>query len=136
MWACERFRDYLIDLHFKIETDHKPLVPLLTSKNLDEMPLRIQRFKMRMMQFDYSVTHVAGKDLNTADTLSRLPSPKLDSAAVEFEKEVNAYVNALVTGLSATDERLEQIQHEQDKDEVCKKVKEFCQSSWPNLGTN
>ena len=33
-WACERFRDYLVGLHFHIEREHKPLVPLLTSKNL------------------------------------------------------------------------------------------------------
>ena len=41
-WACERFQDYLIGIHFNIETDHKPLVPLLSTKSLDEMPLRIQ----------------------------------------------------------------------------------------------
>ena len=38
-WACERFQDYLIGLTFQIETDHKPLVPLLSAKNLDELPL-------------------------------------------------------------------------------------------------
>ena len=32
-WACERLCDYLTGNHFKIETDHNPLVPLLSSKN-------------------------------------------------------------------------------------------------------
>ena len=41
-WACERLSDYLISKPFHIETDHKPLVPLLGSKNLNEMPPRIQ----------------------------------------------------------------------------------------------
>ena len=40
-WACKRFWDYLISLHFYLETDHKPLVPLLSSKIVDEIPLRI-----------------------------------------------------------------------------------------------
>ena len=48
-WACERYSDYLVGLQFKIKTDHKPLVPLFSSKLLDELPIRVQRFRMRMM---------------------------------------------------------------------------------------
>ena len=33
-WACELFQDYLTGLSFHIETDHKPLVPLLSTKKL------------------------------------------------------------------------------------------------------
>ena len=40
-WACERFLDYLIGLHFTVETDHKPLVPLLSTKTLDQLPVRV-----------------------------------------------------------------------------------------------
>lgn len=43
-------------------------------------------------EFSYSVLHIPGKDLNTADTLSRLPDLESDSTAVEFQKEVEAYV--------------------------------------------
>ena len=38
-WTCERFSDYLVGLRFSIETDHKPLVPLFSTKNLDELPV-------------------------------------------------------------------------------------------------
>ena len=68
-WVCERFQDYLIGLHFHLETDHKPLVPLLSSKNVDEIPLRIQLFRLRLMRYSYSISHVAGKDLCMADTV-------------------------------------------------------------------
>ena len=68
-WACERFSDYLIGLHFCVETDHKPLVPLFSQKLLDELPIRIQRFRMRMMRFSFSICHVPGKELATADAL-------------------------------------------------------------------
>ena len=57
-WACERFADYLIGLTLKIRTDHKPLVPLFSLKRLDELPLRIQRFHMRLMRFDFTIIHI------------------------------------------------------------------------------
>ena len=46
MWACDQFADYLVGLEFHVETDHKPLVPLLGARRLDELPLRVQRFRM------------------------------------------------------------------------------------------
>ena len=57
-WVCERLQDYLIGIHFDIETDHKPLVPLLSTKSLDEMPFRVQRFRLRLMRYQYSISHV------------------------------------------------------------------------------
>ena len=67
-WACERFQDYLTGLSFHIETDHKPLVPLLSTKSLAEMPLRVQRFRLRLMRYHYTISHVAGKDLYVLQT--------------------------------------------------------------------
>ena len=43
-WACEKFSTYVLGSKFLIETDHKPLVPLLGSKNIDNLPPRILDF--------------------------------------------------------------------------------------------
>ena len=59
-WACEKFRIYLIGLSFHLQTDHKPLVALFGTKNLDELSPRIRRFRMRMMWFDYKVVYIPG----------------------------------------------------------------------------
>lgn len=45
-WASERFADYLIGLEFHVETDHKPLVPLVSTRNLEDLPARVERFRM------------------------------------------------------------------------------------------
>ena len=34
-WGCEHFAEYLVGMNFQLQTDHKPLVPLFTSKNLE-----------------------------------------------------------------------------------------------------
>ena len=44
-WACEQFSNYLIGTKFKLETDNKPFVPLLSTKDLAELLARIQHFK-------------------------------------------------------------------------------------------
>ena len=105
-WACERLSHYLTGMQFHICTDHKPLVPLLGWKNLDELPLRVQRFRMRLMHFQYTISHVPDKSLITADVLSRTPT---DSPTTEDDKlfqETDAYVDVVMSNLPATDKRL------------------------------
>ena len=63
--ACERLSQYLLASKFILETDHKPLIPLLLMKNLD-LPFRVQRFRLRMMRYQYEIIHVPGKELNTS----------------------------------------------------------------------
>ena len=75
-WACEKFNDYILGKDILIETDHKPLVPLFGSKTLDELPPSFQRFRMRLMKYSFKMLHVPGKELVTADTLSRAPLDK------------------------------------------------------------
>lgn len=40
-WACDKFSNYVLGKRFLIETDHKPLIPLPGTKNLDTLPPRV-----------------------------------------------------------------------------------------------
>ena len=81
MWACERLSDYLVGVQFHIQTDHKPLVPLFSSKHLEELPLRVQMFRMRMMRFQFTIGHIPGKDLKIAQTLSQHHHQRMSSCS-------------------------------------------------------
>ena len=76
-WACEKFANFIVGTHFRIETDHKPLDPLLGTKHLDSLPPRVLRFRLRPDRFSYDITHVPGKELYTADTLLQVTKKTL-----------------------------------------------------------
>ena len=129
-WACEKFSNYLLGSHFEIETDHKPLIPLLSSKHLD-VPPRVLRFQLRLAWFNYSITHVPGKLLYTAYTLSRAPLPTTVHGS-DFQQEVETFVNAVISSLPTMQTGMDTYCHAQEEDPVCLKVMEFCHSGWPN----
>ena len=122
-WACEQLSNYLIGMQFHIFTDHKPLVPLMGQKNLDELPLQVQRFRMRLMRFKYTISHVPGKSLVVADMLSRAPTDSVTAEDEKLTQETDIYVNMVMNNLPATDKRLVEIKEAQDSDTTCSKVK-------------
>ena len=134
-WACERFSEYLVGMHFRVETDHKPLVLLLGMKNLEELPVCIQRFKMRLMRFTFTISHTPRKDLTIADTLSRAPTHSATIADEQFCQETEMFVNAITTNLPATEQFLTKIAKKQDEDEICSQVKQLSLKGWPQKQT-
>ena len=127
-WAYERLSDYLTGLRFHIETDHKPLVPLFSTKNLEGLPLRVQRFRLRMMRYSFTITHAPGKELVIADTLLRAPLSNPTSMESVLQEEADAFVHLVLNHLPATEHRLEEIKRLQESDETCQAIVEFCHS--------
>ena len=108
VWACEKFSRYLVGLPcFCLETDHKWLVPLLTTKNLGDAPVRCQRLLMRMMRFNPDVHYVPGKYLAIADALLRKPLPD-QNADITLDEAVEAHVEAVMSGWPASKTKLDE----------------------------
>ena len=129
-WACSKFSDYILGRKFLVETDHKPLIPLLNTKHLDSLPPRILRFRLRLARFDYTVHHVPGKLLYTADALSRAPVPETGDRSLE--EEVETFVDSITElTLPATKQRLNVYRQAQERDPVCAQVREYCSTEWP-----
>jgi len=94
IWACEHFSDFLPGLEFHIYTKHKPLVPLFGSKNPDELPVGVQRFRL---QFKFTISLVL------ADALSRALISEAVQEDIFLQKETTVYVNTVVQSLPATE---------------------------------
>ena len=132
-WACEKFANFILGKHIQIETDHKPLVPLLGIKHLDTLPPRVLRFRLRLDRFNYDIKHVPGKELYTADTLSRAPIAKPTSTeSIALQELAELCVLGAITTLPASSQRLEMYRRAQLEDPVCQILFGYCRNGWPD----
>ena len=123
-WAFEKFSAYVLGKSVTVETDHRPLVPLLGTKHLDSLPARILQFRLRLDRFHYTIQYVPGKHLYTTDTPSRAPLSEMEHLA-----ELAA--TAAVTHLPASSERLEYYHCAQRDDPACSLLTKYSLSGWP-----
>ena len=131
VWACEKFSDYVLGLKFVLETDHKPLVPLLSSKDLSQMPVRILRFRLRLMRYSPSVIHVPGKHQATAEALSRAPVDEATTSDILLIDEVDMMVSQCIDSMPATSRRLQELREAQLAEEEIIAIKQYVHAGWP-----
>lgn len=77
--ALEKFRVYLIGIHFVIRTDCNSLKMLDSKKDLNP---RIGRWFIRLSEFDYTMEYHKAENNRLADSLSRNPVGKADGTEV------------------------------------------------------
>ena len=131
-WACEKFADYIVGLKdLTIETDHRPLLALLKTRNLDELSPRIQRFRMRLMRYSHKIEYTRGKNLITADALSRAPSQPADEDDRTLEEDTSLMVHQVISSFPATDKRLKEIRLQLQADDLCRKLIHYSEQGWP-----
>ncbi|XP_054281249.1 uncharacterized protein K02A2.6-like [Macrosteles quadrilineatus] len=91
---------------------------------------RLQRFRMRMMRYDYRMTWTPGKDLAIADLLSRSPIPADEDG--ELTEEVEAFVHEIsLISINTTDENVTKVLHSQMRDPICAQLKLQILDEWP-----
>ena len=68
-WDCHHFRMYLLGSHFKVVTDHKPLLSIFNSPT-SQASARIENWRLKLQSLNFEVLHSRG-DLNPTDCFSR-----------------------------------------------------------------
>lgn len=131
VWACERLACYLLGLaEFTLQMDHKPLVPLINTYDLDKTPLLCQRLLMRLMRFNVKAVHVPGKSLVVADALSR--NPLTGTGVSDTEVAVRAYVEAVIQAKPIPEAKLDAIREATSTDPMMREVMRFVNDGWPH----
>lgn len=87
-------------------------------------------FWLRLARFDYSILHVPGKHLYTANTLSRARhnSTTPDTWLIE---EAELLMAITVANLPASKQRLDTYKRELSRYLIFSKVAHYCQAGWP-----
>ena len=91
VYCVKKFEQYLEGKHFKIFTDHKPLVYMFDSaKGINDSSPRRIRWKLYLTGFDYKIIYKKGSENVIADGLSRLPTMNTESSNLgEMEADVD-----------------------------------------------
>ena len=125
VYGCEKFHSYLYGRSFVVKTDHRPLEQI-HKKNLLQATPRLQRMLLRLQPYDCVIKYLPGREMVTADALSRL-SP-LD----EFEvSDMNEKVHHLIR---ITPAKMEEFKKETAKDETLQLLAHKVMQGWPDSG--
>ena len=127
VFGCKRFHQYIYGHKVRVETDHKPLVPIF-KKPLFAAPPRLQRMLLQVQGYDLDVNYVPGKEIPVADTLSR---NFVADTFPDLSKGMEAHIHSVMTNLPISDRKLQEIKNESDNDEQFQLLREVILQGWP-----
>lgn len=134
-WAFRKCRLFLSGLpHFDVVVDHRPLVPILNSKTLDQLENpRLQRLKMKLGELGaFTAQWTRGRDHHAADALSRSPTAAAGEED-EVDKEADEVGAPAVFTVSIGDDlRLEEVRKAAEEDEVAQLLLHTVRSGFPD----
>ena len=117
-------------LKFRVETDHKMLVPLFSTKHLEELPLLSS---MHPTPHDEALFHYCPCTRQGAGNYQHSLAAAADtSPADNLQEETRACVNLVLKSMPASEQSLKEIKQYQESDETCHAITNFCQLGWPS----
>ena len=127
LFACSRFHQYVYGRKFYVYNDHKPLKAIF-NKPLTQAPARIQRFLLRLQQYDFDLHYIKGSLLYIPDTLSRC---SLKDCTPEInEDEIKFYVHSIISTDLISDKMFKQLKEETHNDDTLQLLQNEIINGW------
>ena len=137
VWAIQKCRLFLSGLSlFSIFTDHKPLIPILNSKQLDEIENpRLQRLCVKILEYSFTAWWIKGTanagpyDLSRAPVSMPTPDDELgeDRDAASIHNIITSNVHSVDINL-----RLDAVRSVTDADHEAQLLIDTVRTGFPN----
>lgn len=126
LFGLNKFHDYVYGRHVTVETDHKPLIHIV-SKTMDKCPARLQRILLQLQKYQFTLKYTPGKELIIADALSRTHFSQGEVNDPDVTEQV-----CVINPENISNDYLQKIKVETEKDVVLKKLYQIIKVGWPN----
>lgn len=130
VFGLRHFNFYTYGRPVTVETDHKPLVGL-KEKPFESISPRLQRLLYKVIQYDYQLTYVPGKELATADALSRAPLSSVHFDPKELRPTDSPDSLRICVLATATDKRWDTLREHTATDHQLQCVMSYIVNGWP-----
>ena len=115
IYSVQMFRSYVYGRNITIITDHQPLVWFKTA----DLNTRVQKWRFKLSEYDYTVIYKPGKLNSNADALSRNPVENVDvnvvtrAKAKRLNEKENEKPNNALTNLDQTKDESKKLKPKQ-----------------------
>lgn len=125
-FSLNKFHHYIYGRRVLVKSDHKPLV-VINQKDICKVSSRLQRLKMRLLKYNFTIEYLPGKYMYIADLLSR----SFIKTPVEDDPDMLDVVHSIELELPISDERLQELRRATIEDAVLSRVGDYCNFGWP-----
>lgn len=129
VFALRKFHQYVYGVPVKVQSDHKPLEPILT-KPIGKAPARLQRMLLQIQKYDIQVRYTPGKDMLIADTLSRAVAPTTTHDEGDLGDDKVIY--AVTTQEPLEGAIMQQLRAAMDSDTEVQLLMKMHRAGWPD----
>lgn len=127
-YGTQKFHDFIYGLRVDVQTDHKPLIPIMKKPICKIGSVRLQRLRLKLLKYHLNTYYVSGKNIHFADMLSRA-SLKHET----YDQEMFEMVDSVSKHLPMTDEKKGKFREETANDKVLKLIFDYYYNGWPKI---